>query len=615
MSIRLTGWITRLLLGCLALWAAPFAWANPASHALLIGISRYDSSTGASPLPGVPFDMESAAQIARKLNIPPGNIRVLRDAEATKAGIVKAIETLASRVAQGGRALIYFSGHGTRWFDPDAQGCVEGLFSYDGGVIVNREFVALTKALRDKTDKLIVMFDACHSGGVASTGIARSLATNFSPKFFAKTNVSAQSCSIPSNLKTRSLLGEAKGAGFFAENIIHISSSRPDEVSFDEPGRGGLATQAIRDCMFGEAKDLDNSGAVTLAEVETCARQHVRRRLAQHPELLPHHPIISGQRNLIASAPPLREAQSSSAEKPIAPPAVLLNTQNEEAARRREELRLEQERLTQLARAERDRQQAAEAARQRERAEELRREQERIANERRAAERLAEQRAREEAQAREQAEKQRLAAERARLEAEAQRLEQVAEQTRQRVAAEEKLAQQSLADQTNSATITTPLLGPAATLEDILAQSDPRRAMSLQLKQTRLKIDRDELALTVSSQRDGYLYLIHVEPDLQNFTLLFPNALQPDNRVRAKQPINLPRVDWRLVSAGPPGTSRILAIVSDQARDVSLLPEVSGSAPFSQVVTDIPGRSRMISFVLADNSPFGAALVEVEEYR
>jgi len=579
-------------------WAA---WAAPASHALLIGISRYDPASGASDLLGVPQDMQSAAQIARQMGIAAQNIRILRDANATKPAIVRELGELSKRVGDGGRALIYFSGHGTRWFDPSAQGCVEGLYTYEGAVIVNREFAALTKALSDKADKLIVMFDACHSGGVSDPGRARSLGGGLTPKFIARANASPQSCSIPSNLRTRSLLSESTGLGVLAENIIHISSSRPDEVSFDEPGQGGLATQAIRDCMFGQAKDLDGSGGITLAEIETCARQHVRSRLARHPDLLPHHPIVTGQRNLLASVG-TTQINPAPAGGP-AQPSGHGSANSANSGQSSDTLRREQQALAELARQERERQSALEAAWQREREELARREQERLARARRDAERLAAERERQAAVAREQAERDRLVREQLALEEQARRMIQLAELTRQRLTAEEQLAEQALRDLPREAAPPSSL-GPVATLSDVLNQRDPRRGVDLRLRQSRLKIERDELALSLTSARSGYLYLIHIEPDLRSFTLLFPNALQTDNRIAANQALQLPRKDWRLVSAGPSGKSHLLAVVSDQPRDIAILPQVTASLPFSQLITDSSGRAKLLQFVLGPGDPF-----------
>jgi len=58
--------------------------------ALIIGISSY-SKPEISSLPGVAADMKSALAIAKAMGIPDKNIVTLRDAAATKDGILEAL--------------------------------------------------------------------------------------------------------------------------------------------------------------------------------------------------------------------------------------------------------------------------------------------------------------------------------------------------------------------------------------------------------------------------------------------------------------------------------------------------------------------------------------------
>jgi hypothetical protein len=60
-----------------------------------------------------------------------------------------------------------------------------------------------------------------------------------------------------------------------------------------------------------------------------------------------------------------------------------------------------------------------------------------------------------------------------------------------------------------------------------------------------------------------------VGTDKRHFHLLFPNAVDDDNRVEAGKEIALPRPGWSMVAAGPPGTNHIVAVVSDRPRDFS----------------------------------------------
>ena len=142
--------------------------------ALIIGIGKY-ARPDVQPLVGVVEDIKSAKTIARAMGIPDQNIRVLKDSEATKQGILDALKLLGETTADGARTLVYFSGHGTREKDPSGGGCVEGLYSYDSQAITNAEIAEATRRLSAKADKFVTMFDACHSGGVAGVATTRSL--------------------------------------------------------------------------------------------------------------------------------------------------------------------------------------------------------------------------------------------------------------------------------------------------------------------------------------------------------------------------------------------------------------------------------------------------------
>ena len=130
--------------------------------ALIIGIGKYERPEVPS-LGGVIEDMKSAKTIARAMGISDQNIRLLRDGEATKQGILDALKLLGESTADGARTLLYYSGHGTRWKDAAAGGCVEGLLSYDSLVITNAEIAEATRRLSAKADKFVSLIDACHS--------------------------------------------------------------------------------------------------------------------------------------------------------------------------------------------------------------------------------------------------------------------------------------------------------------------------------------------------------------------------------------------------------------------------------------------------------------------
>lgn len=297
--------------------------AQPSSNrsALIIGVGEYGYS-GVTPLAGVKHDMVSAAKIAAAMGIPENNVKYIRNSQATKANILEALKQLGDTSGEGSRTFVYFSGHGTR--QPSGNECVEGLLTYEGSTISNQEFASATQKIAKTSDKFITLVDACHSEGVVppKSQTRALLQDQLTPKFYMKSGTSADACSVISNYKTRSLLPEVTKLGALKENFVQVSSSRPDEVSFDEPDKGGLATQGIRDCLLGQAKDTNQSGAVTLEEVQQCAQRFVDGRLKNVPGIKPHHITVTGNRNLIpVQRPPTVVAVAT---PPIEPPKPVL---------------------------------------------------------------------------------------------------------------------------------------------------------------------------------------------------------------------------------------------------------------------------------------------------
>lgn len=280
----------------LFLFQNAIALENNSRAALIVGISHYNGP--AADLLGVPADIAMAKEIALAMEIPEKNITVLRDDQATKKNVLDALKIFSQKAADGGRVFIYFSGHGTRYFNPFVNSCVEGLLTYDYESISNLEMAQVTKYLNNSVDKSILMVDTCHSGGVLNPTNTRSAAGSKLVAKFASKDKSGQDVCTPVNYKTRSLFDETKTLGAIQENIVFISSARPDEVSWDQPGLGGVATQALKQCLLGGAKDLDSSGAVTLDEVRQCA-QVIMDQKVPGPIQVASHVTIRGNRNLI----------------------------------------------------------------------------------------------------------------------------------------------------------------------------------------------------------------------------------------------------------------------------------------------------------------------------
>ena len=266
-------------------------------HALIIGIGEY-LDPDVPTLRGIPHDMVSARRMATAMAVPERNIRMLRDHDATADRIRSEITALQARMADGDRVFIYYSGHGTRWFDEKIKqdDCTEGLMAADGKVLTNVELGQRLAPLAQRADKMLVFYDACFSGGVAGAPF-RTRSLRFGdeivmPKF---TRVGApEQCAKPSNFRTRSLALVMQQQQALPQNVVHVAASRPDEVSFDSSTQGGFATSSWRDCLLGQAKDLDGSGAITVDEVTRCAQAKVTSGLAGQPGILGQQMTVAG---------------------------------------------------------------------------------------------------------------------------------------------------------------------------------------------------------------------------------------------------------------------------------------------------------------------------------
>lgn len=140
-----------------------------ATKALLVGINAYRDA----PLKGCLNDVEDVrGLLTRKCGVPESAIRILRDGEATDAGIRSALaQWLVGGAQSGDRLFFHFSGHGSQlpsggvlhniicpfdfaWDDPSLRG------------ITNADFSATFDKLPNGAE-LVWISDSCHSGDLA----------------------------------------------------------------------------------------------------------------------------------------------------------------------------------------------------------------------------------------------------------------------------------------------------------------------------------------------------------------------------------------------------------------------------------------------------------------
>ncbi|BAO30972.1 caspase family protein [Sulfuritalea hydrogenivorans] len=305
---------------------------SPTAHALIMAIGDYQG-----PIPkleGVPYDVATSTEIAQRMGVPAGNIKVMRDGQLTLDGMRRALSELEERLGGSDQVFIYYSGHGGRQMVKEADGserCAESLVSVDGQGFTDAELEASLKRLSQKAQKTIVLIDACHSGGVTTR--AGAAQRQFTPKSWTPPD---KDCVKPTNVLTRGA-ATAKAAGSGGANFVHIAAARDHEVSLDEPGRGGVASQAWLACLAGAAKDTDGSGGLSAEETRICAQDRINQQFRKVQGFLPHHVVVTGNPAMVLSyaardvpaaavapapTPAPTVATSAPAPAPVAAPAV-----------------------------------------------------------------------------------------------------------------------------------------------------------------------------------------------------------------------------------------------------------------------------------------------------
>ena len=143
------------------------------TKALLIGINRY--KIPGADLQGCVNDVTNLHDCLLKyFGVLTGNIRILTDARATRAGILSGLDWLIKGAKSGDSLLFHYSGHGSQIRDTDGDEIKDSMdevicphdMDWDkenAGFITDDELDARFRAL-PRGVNLEVLLDACHSG-------------------------------------------------------------------------------------------------------------------------------------------------------------------------------------------------------------------------------------------------------------------------------------------------------------------------------------------------------------------------------------------------------------------------------------------------------------------
>ena len=240
-------------------------------HALIVGIE----TAGV----GIGDDLESARAMAARFGVPDDNVEVVRG-QATFERIGQAIDRLDDRVQPGDQVIVYFSGSGTQVVENGA--CVAAWLSADGKALSTTTLAGRLRPMLTVADKVLFVSD---TGYAANPALA--------PLEITRRGVAstAPSRCVPGSRGVEMPFVDAAVAlGTPAQNIVHLQSAA-GPLQGAQLASGGLFTQTLADCWFGDAIDVDRSGSISVAELASCIE---RRRLGMRTELASKAVSVTG---------------------------------------------------------------------------------------------------------------------------------------------------------------------------------------------------------------------------------------------------------------------------------------------------------------------------------
>lgn len=147
-------------------------------RALLIGINQYPKLPADKQLHGCVNDVELMASILKgRFGFPAGNVKLMRNAEASRENILAQMDTLVADTAENDIVALVYSGHGSQMRDregDEADGWDETIVPSDSGRgtqpnrdITDDEIYLRLLQLTKKTPFVTLLFDCCHSGTIS----------------------------------------------------------------------------------------------------------------------------------------------------------------------------------------------------------------------------------------------------------------------------------------------------------------------------------------------------------------------------------------------------------------------------------------------------------------
>ncbi len=230
--------------------------ASPQKLALIVAVAKYPASIEKTlpALEGPRNDAKEArATLTTRFGFDADSIRTLVDEEATHENVVRAFhDHLIARAGIGTEVVFWYSGHGS--LTPDASGFEATGFDstlvladsrgsgLDGAYdLTDDELSSLLDAAEDKGAHVLLVTDACHSGGMTRGGGVAKVA----PKGLHALSKQLVAPFWPQDVE----LKDDDGKIHERPNLVHIAACTTEQEARERPFPEPDGTLLMRGCL------------------------------------------------------------------------------------------------------------------------------------------------------------------------------------------------------------------------------------------------------------------------------------------------------------------------------------------------------------------------------
>lgn len=207
--------------------------------ALCVGIGEYKNTGDTSPITALPAAARDATAFRDKLGsamkVPPANMRLITNAEATRDGIMQGLAWLKEKATGADNAAyVYWAGHGTEPLQPEGGEGVSptGLVPHDyewsaptenSKLVLDREMGAWIEGMQ--SGALVMVIDACYSGGMT--------------KASGKKGLIARGFFTPPRIPSKTVVwqrGKPHATNTSRPNVWVIQAAQITQQAYEDPG-------------------------------------------------------------------------------------------------------------------------------------------------------------------------------------------------------------------------------------------------------------------------------------------------------------------------------------------------------------------------------------------